>query len=368
MGFWRTRDREGRARPGPGLPILAAAAGGIIAFVLLWKPLPDDRDRLAREQAARRDVNVEVAELVEAARGFQPVAEPPPERAAVERSLRLADVTAPRDAAASGAPGAGSASALERAFAALIDRASRDGARTGPPPGPSGKAPQPPAPPVQILYRKPSEQAPGAAPAAPQTSGAPRPASSRSPFLPYGHKIPVFFLETVRTLDIDGIVELGVSENVSFNHRVVLPFGVRLYGRAGNRNPREKVPVQVDRLLFPDGRTLSVRGIAKDTDGSSGVTGILVAEPTLVRIQPYAGAFASAYLRNLAQRSRSPVPGLDGGGFSPRDQALDEASRALGDYLREEQRTLRERHPAHVVVPAGTAALVQLLDELVIDP
>ena len=181
--------------------------------------------------------------------------------------------------------------------------------------------------------------------------------------LPRGTKIHVYFIETVNTLDIESMVTLAVAEPVVFNHKVVIPFGTRLLGRASNKSTRDRIAIDVDTLLFPDGREVGISGLMKDMDGQSGVTGYYIPRPAMAQLAPYIGGFLQAYAGNLlAGKTTVNVlgTGVTTEASATKNEFMNQAAKMIGEQVKLQQQELTDRSPPYVVVVAGSEAVVQL--------
>lgn len=211
-------------------------------------------------------------------------------------------------------------------------------------------------------------------PPSPVVSATPLPISSgfeTNNFLPRGALIPVYFLTTVKTGTLEDMVMLGVAENVIFNHRVQLPFGTRLLGSASAAGDGDRIAINVDTILFPNGDELPISGLAKDTDRGPGVRGYYIPQPLWVQILPYVNNFLAAYLDTLQETFTATTTFNQNGTlitsqqqqidqFSPQTQLAASASEALRDATQVTMASLNALYKPYIVIPPGTAAFVQL--------
>lgn len=181
-------------------------------------------------------------------------------------------------------------------------------------------------------------------------------------FLPRGFFFPVYLLSTIQTVNQEDIVILGVAENVVFQHKVQIPFGTRLLGSAAGSNFEDRVSVNIDTILYPDGRELPISAFLKDaSDLSSGVRGYYIPQPMRVQLAPYVNEFIAAWTDAATQRysgSRTDDNGIVS------LAGAQEASNLIRDQAQKIQQRLDRRYPEKVVVPIGTKAYVQLRSPL----
>lgn len=180
-------------------------------------------------------------------------------------------------------------------------------------------------------------------------------------FLPRGFFFPVYLLTTVQTVNQEDIVVLGVAENVIFQHKVQLPFGTRLLGSAGASNFEDRVMINIDTILYPDGRELPISAFAKDSsDLASGIRGYYIPQPLRVQLAPYANEFIAAWTQAAADRFSERAKNNTDGNSDPVTEQYDIASNLIREQARKLQTKLDRRYPEKVVVPIGTKAYVQL--------
>ncbi len=175
-------------------------------------------------------------------------------------------------------------------------------------------------------------------------------------FLPRGWLFPVYILSTVQTVNQEDIVIMGVAENIIFQHKVQIPFGTRLLGSAAGLSFEDRIAINVDTILYPDGRELPLSAFLKDAnDLSSGVRGYYIPQPIRVQLAPYVSQFIDTWSKALAERYIG-----DSGDSESTREALDQTSDLISDQAKKIQERLDRRYPEKVVVPIGTKAYVQL--------
>lgn len=190
-------------------------------------------------------------------------------------------------------------------------------------------------------------------------------------FLPRGALIPVYFLTTVKTGTLEDMVMLGVAENVVFNHRVQLPFGTRLIGSASAAGDGDRIAINVDTVLFPNGEELPISGLGKDVDRGPGVRGYYIPQPIWVQLLPYVNNFIAAYVDTLQETYTATTTYNQNGTlitnqqqqidpFSPKTQLAASASEALRNATQVTMESLNSLYKPYIVIPPGTAAFVQL--------
>lgn len=186
-------------------------------------------------------------------------------------------------------------------------------------------------------------------------------------FLPRGFFFPVYILTTIQTVNQEDLIIMGVAENVIFQNKVQIPFGTRLLGSAAASNFEDRVSVNVDTILYPDGRELPISAFLKDSsDLASGVRGYYIPQPLRVQLTPYVNEFIAAWTQAVTDRyanqnSNSDSSNNDG-------QVSESAANSAASLIRQQaakiQDRLDRRYPEKVVVPIGTRAYVQIRSPL----
>jgi hypothetical protein len=191
-------------------------------------------------------------------------------------------------------------------------------------------------------------------------------------FLPKGQLIPVIFQTNVTTLDLSGMVEMQVAENVRFNGDVIrLPYGTKIYGSASTKNVADRIAIAANTIVFTDGTELHIDGVALDSDARAGVRGYYVPQPPAVQLFPYANEAAIGALQTLGQSQQVTTQSALGLTTSSiqnpnswRNSLVTAGQQALQDTFNREQTLLDQRYPAYVIVKRGTLAYIQLSSAL----
>lgn len=185
-------------------------------------------------------------------------------------------------------------------------------------------------------------------------------------FLPRGYMFPVYILSTVQTVGQEDMVVMAVAENVVFQHKVQLPFGTRLLGQGAATSFEDRIAINVDTILYPDGRELPISAFLKDPfDLSSGVRGYYIPQPLRVQLTPYVNEFLATWLEATVDRYSNNQDSDNGDSDEDsRVSALEGGSDLIRDQARKIQDRLNNRFPEKVVIPIGTKAYVQLRSAL----
>ena len=91
--------------------------------------------------------------------------------------------------------------------------------------------------------------------------------------LPAGTKISALTSGSIFSYNIAAPVTVTVSQDIEKNGKVVIPKDSQFLGEAGVLKSLNRINVNFDLLIFPDGRQVRVRAMALSEDGSSGIKG-----------------------------------------------------------------------------------------------
>jgi len=191
-------------------------------------------------------------------------------------------------------------------------------------------------------------------------------------FLPRGAVIPVYVLSMIKTGNMEDMVEMGVAKNVVFNGKVQLPFGTRILGSAAMSGDGDRVAVNVDTILFPNGDELPISATVKDMDRGPGIRGYYIPQPLWLQLLPYVNNFLAAYLNTLQKTITTDVTYVTPNGMTitqqqqvadmsdAQTQLLSSASQSLQQATVVTMQELNKLYKPYLVVPPGTPAFVQL--------
>ena len=180
-------------------------------------------------------------------------------------------------------------------------------------------------------------------------------------FLPRGYIFPVYTLTTIQTTGQEDIIMLGVAENVIFQHKVQIPFGTRLLGTAASTSTEDRVILNIDTILYPDGRELPISAIVKDqSDFTAGIKGYYIPQPLRIQMVPYINEFFASWTEAVVDRSSDNNSDSSSSDYSSKEESLSQSANLIRKQAEKIQERLDRRYPEKVVVPIGTRAYVQL--------
>ncbi len=92
--------------------------------------------------------------------------------------------------------------------------------------------------------------------------------------LPPGTKIPASLSGSLFSFNVVAPVSVEVTKDVqNLSGAVVVPKGTKMLGQAGLLKSVDRVNVNFDQMVLPDGRVIKVQAIALSDDGSAGLRG-----------------------------------------------------------------------------------------------
>ncbi|MEQ1664559.1 MAG: TrbI/VirB10 family protein [Bdellovibrionales bacterium] len=144
-----------------------------------------------------------------------------------------------------------------------------------------------------------------------------------------------------------------LKNGFSFQGRTLLPAGSKILGRVGPGQDSDRISVNFDQVVFPNGHQMAITGVAMMPDGSPGVVG----EFHSGRGYKIAGALGSSFLAGAAaalQTNQVNMLGLEAPKGSTRNAILNgvaqsalEQGRRFGEEAQNQQ--------GYVIVPTGTS-------------
>jgi len=386
MPFWTRQLPDGKQAPGFGVYFVALSA----VSALVWYSIRSNPGGLSLPGPPKAAANSKVPGIGGAVEGVSKVekSEEADQAAQLGSSTRIKEEKEAKEKLdASAEPEATPSSSIFAALARLRDEETKPAPEGRPAlneggPSPSGYmppgAPTVPKVPIRlegeqqrqaggmIAYRRPAAP-PNSAPAS-NPSAANRTLSgfNTGEFLPRGYEIEAYLLSRVETGNQETVVTLGVARNIVHNGKLLLPMGTRLLGSSAGAAVRDRVPIRVDTVLYPNGDEMPISAVVRDADKMTGVRSYYIPPPTWVQMAPFVNDFLSAYLAILAQnqnrgislqlgevRVQPQVPTFDA-----KTEALNATSKAIQTFAERQMTELSRRYAATNVVPPGTRVWV----------
>lgn len=123
---------------------------------------------------------------------------------------------------------------------------------------------------------------------------------NRSTFAPQGESIQLALITNFISANESEVpVEAAVLQPFYFQGRKLLEFGDKVLGTASPGKKRDRARISWTKIIFKDGRSLSIDAVALAPDGSLGVPGYQVGSVYLNAIAPVLFEAASAWINTL---------------------------------------------------------------------
>lgn len=164
-------------------------------------------------------------------------------------------------------------------------------------------------------------------------------------FLPTGTQLRSTITNAIFSYNLATPVIAELEEGALFLNRIVLPPKTRLLGRALVLKSHDRVNVEFDMAVLPDGREIAISGMALSPDGSGGLKG---------RVDRYKdSAVASAALKSV-------VLGATAMATSGVNPIAAQTGQAAADEAVKDIDLSHEQVDTSISIPAFTRCLIYL--------
>lgn len=152
-------------------------------------------------------------------------------------------------------------------------------------------------------------------------------------FSPMGETIQLALMENATTERVAINVMAAVWEPFYFQGNKLLDIGDKLLGKAAAGKTRDRMAITFDKVIFKDGRSLSIEAVAQDIDGTYGVKGIKIGDVLLNSAGPLLLDTAAAFFGVLQEfaESATVVTQTSGGGLIGAGQGLSNNNGSSGN-------------------------------------
>jgi hypothetical protein len=189
-------------------------------------------------------------------------------------------------------------------------------------------------------------------------------------FLPRGTQLRAVLLSKIETGRTESFVTLGISRNEKFGGAFRLLYGTRLLGTVSQEATRNRVQINVDTILFENGKELPISAVVLDVDQMVGVRGEYKDPPIDTQALPYIARIGNALLAGaISTEQRSEVVSAQGVSIVnqvdvPRQTLPNQLAQAGQDIIRDISsryvaRAVEQNLP-YIEVARGTEVIVQL--------
>jgi len=172
--------------------------------------------------------------------------------------------------------------------------------------------------------------------------------------LPPGTRIPAYLSGTLFSFNVVAPVTVVVAKGIeNLSGKVVIPKGTKLLGKAGLLKSLNRVNVNLDEMVLPDGKVVRVKAIALSDDGSAGIQG-KVKKHSDKKIFKALGETALSGLGLFMGARQGADP------YSLQDQMAMNFAENMGDQAKRDLRSVRIE--TSVTVESHTPVQVLLLE------
>lgn len=203
---------------------------------------------------------------------------------------------------------------------------------------------------------------------------------NRKTFSPVGESIVLATLSSASTRDSEIPIVAGVWTPFFFNGNKLLDVGDKLVGFAAKGKIQGRATVRFQKIIFKDGRSLSINALGTDPEGNLGIPGIKIGDVLLSSIGPVLLEVAGAVIQSFEQSATqvttasTVLAGATGGlignqtqsatqeaSQSAKNAGIEGASSALNKISDLLATDMEENKPYLLVLP-GTPCKALLID------
>lgn len=130
-----------------------------------------------------------------------------------------------------------------------------------------------------------------------------------STFSPMGETIQLAMMENATTENTEINVTAAVWEPFYFQGNKLFEVGDKLLGTAAPGKKRDRMVVTFEKVVFKDGKSLPIKAVAQDIDGTYGVKGIKIGDVMLNSIAPLLLDTAAAFTGVIQELAYANVAG-----------------------------------------------------------
>lgn len=172
--------------------------------------------------------------------------------------------------------------------------------------------------------------------------------------LPAGTKVPAFLEDRIFSFNVAAPVIAIIAKDFKWNGRTVIPKGSKLLGEANVLKSLDRINVNFERLIFPDGSERRVRAIALADDGASGIRGKLDKHRDTKVLKAIGETLLSGASLFVGSTSSSP--------YSLQDQLRSNVAQNLSNQAAQDLRSVKVAES--ITVEASTPVQVVFLEAL----
>jgi len=181
--------------------------------------------------------------------------------------------------------------------------------------------------------------------------------NQESGVIPLGSMVKCLLIHNIVTNNFEAPVIAQVWENFYFDGKLLLPFGTRIYGTASAGRQRDRVTVKFHDIVFQDGKTIQINGIALSKDGSGGLTGTVIDDGTKKTILAMAMNLLSGIAMGFQQTTTNELTGLSQVEANSRNALLNGVANTFQKQAQQMQTDI-ENSKGYAIVLAGSDLVV----------
>lgn len=175
-------------------------------------------------------------------------------------------------------------------------------------------------------------------------------AEDNGKFMPVGTRIPFYTLTHISTnFDSGSLIEAVVAENVFF-HRLAIPAGTRMYGSVGEVGSNNRIKLNFNFLLYPNGKSVPISADAYDVNMQFGLECYYTSTP------PWVYALRFLNVASIYELTKNQGHSSNGEPIGN----IDEVVSYLNDTIKE----IEHKQEAYYTLPAGTPGILMLTSNL----
>ncbi len=181
--------------------------------------------------------------------------------------------------------------------------------------------------------------------------------------IPLGSMVKCLLIHNIVINNFEAPVIAQVWEDFYFEGKLLLPFGTRIYGTASAGRQRDRVTVKFHDIVFRDGKTIQINGIALSKDGSGGLTGTVIDDGTKKTILAMAMNLLSGIALGFQQTTTNELTGLSQVEANSRNALLNGVANTFQKQAQQVQSDI-ENSKGYAIVLAGSDLLVYFQKEI----
>lgn len=184
--------------------------------------------------------------------------------------------------------------------------------------------------------------------------------------VPIGSMAKAILIHTIVTNNFSAPVIAQVGEDFYF-HKLLLPFGTRIYGTARAGKERDRILVIFHTIVFQDGKEIKIKAIGLSQDGSAGLTGIVINQQNKKRVIAMLVNFLSGLALGFQEKVTNAVTGIDQVAADSRNAILEGVGKTFEEEAKRIQKEI-DNAEGYAIVSAGSNLVVYFEQSVDVNP